>query len=116
MVQLMLQIFFVIIILQAGGLMPLWFSYKVTRTTCFVMAEYLSLNVVMNFISKSKKEICYDTAFTIVGNMFLDYSISNVKVRLIIMNNYIEEWILWILCPICEKSQMLRRRDNELEC
>ena len=55
-VQLILQIFFVIIILQAGGLIPLWFSDKVTKTVCIVMAAYLSLNVVMNFISKSKKE------------------------------------------------------------
>ena len=55
-VQLILQIFFVIIILQAGGLIPLWFSDKVTRTICIVMAAYLSLNAVMNFISKSKKE------------------------------------------------------------
>ena len=55
-VQLILQIFFVIIILQAGGLIPLWFSDKVTRTVCIVMAAYLSLNAVMNFVSKSKKE------------------------------------------------------------
>lgn len=55
-VQLILQIFFMIIILQAGGLIPLWFSYRVTRTVCIVMAAYLSLNVAVNFISKSKKE------------------------------------------------------------
>lgn len=55
-VQLILQVFFVIIILQAGGLIPLWFSYKTTKIACIVMAVYLSLNVVVNFISKSKKE------------------------------------------------------------
>ena len=55
-VQLIFQILFVIIILQAGGLITLWFSDKVTRTICIVMAAYLSLNAVMNFISKSKKE------------------------------------------------------------
>ena len=54
--QLLIQVFFVIIILQAGGFMPLWFSYKITKIVCIVMAVYLSLNVVMNFISKSKKE------------------------------------------------------------
>ena len=54
--QLLIQVFFVIIILQAGGFMPLWFSYKITKIVCIVMAGYLSLNVVMNFISKSKKE------------------------------------------------------------
>ena len=54
--QLFMQIFFVIIILQMGGFIPLWFSENVTRIICIVMAVYLSLNVVMNFISKSKKE------------------------------------------------------------
>lgn len=54
--QLILQIFFVIIILQAGKVIPLWFSDNVTRIICIVMAVYLSLNVVVNFISKSKKE------------------------------------------------------------
>lgn len=54
--QLLMQIFFVIIILQMGGFIPLWFSENVTRIICIVMAVYLSLNVVMNFISKSKKE------------------------------------------------------------
>lgn len=54
--QLILQIFFVVIILQMGGFIPLWFSGKVTRIICIVMAVYLSLNTFMNFISKSKKE------------------------------------------------------------
>ena len=55
-IQLFIQIFFVVIILQMGGLIPLWFSDNVTRIICIVMAVYLSLNTVMNFISKSKKE------------------------------------------------------------
>jgi len=54
--QLILQIFFVIIILQMGGFIPLWFSDNITRVICIIMAVYLSLNTVMNFISKSKKE------------------------------------------------------------
>lgn len=54
--QLLLQVFFVIIILQAGGIISLWFSHKITRIICIIMAIYLSLNIIMNFISKSKKE------------------------------------------------------------
>ena len=54
--QLILQIFFVAIILQMGGFVSLWFSYKTTKIICIVMAIYLSFNTVMNFISKSKKE------------------------------------------------------------
>ena len=56
MTQLILQMFFVVIILQMGGFMPLWFSYITTKIICIVMAVYLSFNTVMNFISKSKKE------------------------------------------------------------
>ncbi len=54
--QLILQIFFVVIILQMGGFMPLWFSDNTTKIICIVMAVYLSFNTVMNFISKSNKE------------------------------------------------------------
>ena len=54
--QLIFQIFFVIVILQMGDFFPLWFSKKVTKIICIVMAVYLSLNTVMNFVSKSKKE------------------------------------------------------------
>ena len=54
--QLILQVFFVLIILQMGELIPLWFSYNVTKIIGIVMAIYLSVNTVMNLISKSKKE------------------------------------------------------------
>jgi uncharacterized membrane protein len=54
--QLFLQIFFVIIVLQTGGHLGLWFSEKTTRVICIVMAVYLSLNTLMNLASKSKKE------------------------------------------------------------
>lgn len=54
--QLILQVFFVLIILQMGEFIPLWFSHNVTKIIGIVMAIYLSLNTVMNLISKSKKE------------------------------------------------------------
>ncbi|MBD5459866.1 MAG: hypothetical protein HDR26_02830 [Lachnospiraceae bacterium] len=54
--QLILQVFFVVIILQMGEFVSLWFPYNITKTICMIMAIYLSLNTVMNFISGSKKE------------------------------------------------------------
>lgn len=54
--QLIIQLFFVVIILQIGGFMTLWFSVKVTKTIGILMSVYLSLNTLMNFFSKSKKE------------------------------------------------------------
>lgn len=54
--QLIIQVFAVIIILQSGGVVSLWFSYKTTKIICYVFAVYLSLNTIMNILSKSKKE------------------------------------------------------------
>lgn len=54
--QLILQMFFVIEILQMGSFIPLWFSKDTTKIIGIVMAVYLSFNTIMNFISKSKKE------------------------------------------------------------
>ena len=65
--QLILQIFFVIVILQMGGFIPLCFSEKVTKIICIVMAVYLSLNTVMNFVSKSKKEKCIMTPLSFIA-------------------------------------------------
>lgn len=56
LLQMILQVFFVIIILQQGGFIPLWFSKKTTKVICIVIASYLSLNTLMNLVSKSKKE------------------------------------------------------------
>lgn len=65
--QLVLQIFFVIIILQMGGFISLWFSEKVTQIIGIVMAVYLSLNTVMNFVSKSKKEKYIMTPLSLIA-------------------------------------------------
>lgn len=54
--QLVLQVFFVVIVLQMGGYVSQWFSHNVTKMIGIVMAIYLSLNTIMNFFSKSKKE------------------------------------------------------------
>ena len=55
-ISLGVQIFAMIIILQAGGFISLWLSFKVTKYICFFFAAYLSLNTIMNMISKSRKE------------------------------------------------------------
>ena len=55
-IQLILQTFFAVIILQTGGFIPLWFSGNTTRIICIALAIYLSINTVMNLVSKSRKE------------------------------------------------------------
>lgn len=55
-ILVVIQLFDSIIILQAGGLITPWFSIKVTKHICLFFAFYLSLNTIMNLISRSKKE------------------------------------------------------------
>lgn len=54
--MLVIQVFAIIIALQAGGYLPLWFSGRATRNICLVYAVFLSFNTIMNFFSRSKKE------------------------------------------------------------
>ena len=65
--QLLLQIFFVIIILQKGDIIPLWFSYNVTKVISICMAVYLSLNALMNLVSTSKKEKYIMTPLSVIA-------------------------------------------------
>ncbi len=59
------QVFFICMILQAGGFMPMWFSVKATKYVCIAIAIYLSCNTVMNFLSKSKKEKYFMTPLSL---------------------------------------------------
>ena len=65
--QLVLQIFFMVIILQTGGFLGLFFSHKVTKLIGIIMAAYLSLNVIVNAISNSKKEKYIITPLSLVS-------------------------------------------------
>ena len=68
-VSVAIQIFAMIIILQAGGFIPLWLSFKVTKYICFFFAAYLSLNTIMNMISKSKKEKYVMTPISLIAGI-----------------------------------------------
>ena len=66
-ISVAIQIFATIIILQAGGFIYLWLSFKVTKYVCFFFAAYLSLNTVMNMISKSRKEKYVMTPLSLIA-------------------------------------------------
>ena len=68
-ISVAIQIFAMIIILQAGGFIPLWLSFKVTKYICFFFAAYLSLNTIMNMISKSKKEKYVITPLSLIAGI-----------------------------------------------
>ena len=68
-ISVAIQIFAMIIILQAGGFISLWLSFKVTKYICFFFAVYLSLNTIMNMISKSKKEKYVMTPISLIAGI-----------------------------------------------
>ena len=68
-ISVAIQFFAMIIILQAGGFIPLWFSFKVTKYICFFFAAYLSLNTIMNMISKSRKERFVMTPLSLIAGI-----------------------------------------------
>lgn len=61
------QVFGMMIVLQAGGFMQLWFSEKVTQIICYVFGGYFVLNAIMCFFSYSKKEKCVMTPLAMVA-------------------------------------------------
>ena len=61
------QIFAIIIVMQAGGFISLWFSFNATKYICIFFAAYLSLNTIMNFFSKSKKEKYFMTPLSLLA-------------------------------------------------
>ena len=61
------QIFAIIIVLQAGGFISLWFSLNTTKYICIFFAAYLSLNTIMNLFSKSKKERYFMTPISLLA-------------------------------------------------
>ena len=68
-ISVAIQIFAMIIILQAGGFIPLWLSFKVTKYICFFFAAYLFLNTIMNLISKSRKEKYVMTPLSLIAGI-----------------------------------------------
>ena len=66
-ISLLIQVFAIIIVLQAGGFLGLIFSKKITQYITLFFGIYLSLNTVMNFSSKSKKEKHFMTPLSLIG-------------------------------------------------
>ena len=68
-ISVSIQIFSMIIILQAGGFISLWLSFKLTIYICFFFAVYLSLNTIINMISKSRKEKYVMTPLSLIAGI-----------------------------------------------
>lgn len=57
----------IFIILQAGGVLPLWLPTGAVTGMCYFFAVYLSLNTVMNLFSNSKKEKIFATPLALIA-------------------------------------------------
>jgi hypothetical protein len=68
-VSLIVQLFVIITILQAGGFISLWFSIKATKYICLFLAAYLLTNVFTNLTSKSKKEKYVMTPLSLIATI-----------------------------------------------
>ena len=68
-ISVAIQIFAMIIILQAGGFISLSLSFKLTKYICFFFAVYLSLNTIINMISKSRKEKYVMTPLSLIAGI-----------------------------------------------
>jgi hypothetical protein len=66
-ISFFIQMFAIIIILQAGGYLTLWFSETITRCIVIFFAAYLSLNTAINFFSNSKKEKYFATPLSVAA-------------------------------------------------
>lgn len=73
-ISIVIQLFAMVIVLQAGGYMALWLSPKVTKSVCIFYAVYLSVNTLMNLFSKSKKERYVMTGLSIVAAICFWYT------------------------------------------
>ena len=68
-ISVAIQVFAMVIILQAGGFISMWLSFKVTKYICFFFLIYLSLNTIMNMISKSRKEKYVMTPLSLIAGI-----------------------------------------------
>jgi len=64
--SVLIQWFAILILLQTARLIPLMFSSGITKGLCFFFAVYLSINSVMNALSKSKKEKYIVTPLSVI--------------------------------------------------
>jgi hypothetical protein len=64
--SVLIQWFAILILLQTAGLIPFMFSSGITKGLCYFFAVYLSINSVMNALSKSKKEKYIITPLSVI--------------------------------------------------
>jgi hypothetical protein len=65
-ISVTIQSFAILVLLQGGSVIWLGFSDKIVNLLCYFFAVYLSFNVLMNLLSKSKKEKLFMTPLSFI--------------------------------------------------
>lgn len=78
-VSFVIQIFAILIVLQAGGVMKMWFPVKIVKGICIFFSAYLTINVIMNFMSESPKERYLMTPLAIVAAICFWLTVINME-------------------------------------
>ena len=65
-ISVTIQSFAILILLQGGSVIRLGFSDRIVNLLCYFFAVYLSFNVLLNLLSKSKKEKLFMTPLSFV--------------------------------------------------
>lgn len=66
-ISVVIQIAAIIALLQTGNIIDTGIPAGITKAACYVIAVYLSINVVMNALSNSKKERYVVTPLSLVA-------------------------------------------------
>ena len=65
-ISIVIQLFAIMVLLQTGRVISIGFLEGIATGACYVFAVYLSLNTVMNAVSKSRKEKIVMTPLSLV--------------------------------------------------
>lgn len=65
-IAVIIQLFGIAVLLHGGGIIDTGLPFNVVKISCYIFAIYLSLNVLMNIASKSKKEKIFMTPLSLV--------------------------------------------------
>lgn len=64
--SVIVQWFAILILLQTANIVPLMFPFRITKGICIFFAVYLTLNSILNGLSRSKKERYIVTPLSII--------------------------------------------------
>lgn len=69
LLAVLIQIFGIILLLQSADIIHALLASGIIKTACYIYAFYFSLNILMNLLSKSKKERLVMTPLSAIASI-----------------------------------------------